>query len=273
MKFVSSILGGAVIAAVGGWAVWNFTAGSDSCSYTPKEASPQLGRSATAASSGPVLVELFTSEGCSSCPPADRQLAFMQENQKQFGAEIVTLAFHVDYWDRLGWKDRFSSPEFSKRQNSYAIAKSLESSYTPQMIVDGGAQFVGSDGRRADKAVAEAANAPKGIVKLELDGEMVRVSVNGLPQHDTARVMFAVAEDRLETDVRAGENSGRKLSHAAVVRRLKDIAGVPPESLEIATSVTPDLQSDWKIENLRYVVFLQEERSKKVIAVGSIPAR
>src|SRR5215203_5351918 len=99
----------------------------------------------------PVLVELFTSEGCSSCPPADKNLAFLENQQPVPQAEIITLAFHVDYWDRLGWKDRFSSPLFSRRQEIYSQALKLDSSYTPQMIVNGESQFVGSDSGKAAK--------------------------------------------------------------------------------------------------------------------------
>src|SRR5215212_735890 len=111
---------------------------------------PQLSSQPAATQTDPrsrpaVLVELFTSEGCSSCPPADRNLAFLENQQPVTKAEIVTLAFHVDYWDRLGWKDRFSSPLFSRRQEDYAQAFKLDSNYTPQMIVDGKTEFVGFD--------------------------------------------------------------------------------------------------------------------------------
>src|SRR5215218_8363456 len=105
----------------------------------------------------PVLVELFTSEGCSSCPPADKNLTFLENQQPVRQAEIITLAFHVDYWDRLGWKDRFSSPLFSRRQEIYSEALKLDSSYTPQMIVDGETEFVGSDSGKAAKEIAKAA--------------------------------------------------------------------------------------------------------------------
>ena len=93
----------------------------------------------------PVLVELFTSEGCSSCPPADTALAFLEKEQPFMQAEIITLALHVDYWNNLGWRDEYSSPLYSQRQTVYVQKLKLDSTYTPQMIVDGRLQFVGSN--------------------------------------------------------------------------------------------------------------------------------
>ncbi len=119
----------------------------------------------------PVLVELFTSEGCSSCPPADRVLIRLEKEQPNKEAEIITLALHVDYWDRLGWKDEFSSPLFSQRQTVYAQRLNLDSTYTPQMIVDGRIQFVGSNLGEAGKAITEAAKSPKANIEAAFNNE------------------------------------------------------------------------------------------------------
>ncbi len=110
----------------------------------------------------PVLVELFTSEGCSSCPPADRVLAQLETEQPNKNAEIITLALHVDYWDNLGWKDKFSSALYSQRQSVYGQALKLNQVYTPQMVVDGQKQFVGSNLSEANKAITESAKIRKG---------------------------------------------------------------------------------------------------------------
>src|SRR5215204_4808968 len=122
-----------------------------------------------------VLVELFTSEGCSSCPPADRNLTFLEKQQPVTKADVITLAFHVDYWDRLGWKDRFSSPLYSRRQEIYAQALKLDSNYTPQMIVDGRREFVGSDSGRASKEIEEAIETPKAKIDITAEGSQLKV--------------------------------------------------------------------------------------------------
>ena len=109
----------------------------------------------------PVVVELFTSEGCSSCPPADELLAKLDKTQLIAGVEIIPLEFHVDYWNELGWTDPFSSSLFSERQNSYARAFGNGRIYTPQMVVDGGAEFVGSNSGRAYEAIRRAARRTK----------------------------------------------------------------------------------------------------------------
>src|SRR5436190_23170457 len=114
----------------------------------------------------PVLVELFTSEGCSSCPPADTLLTRLAAEKTAGGAEIVTLAFHVDYWDRLGWKDRFSSAAFTERQNRYAAAWNTDRVYTPQAVVDGRVEFIGTDANRALEALAASAARPHARVAV-----------------------------------------------------------------------------------------------------------
>ncbi|MEO8572782.1 MAG: DUF1223 domain-containing protein [Pyrinomonadaceae bacterium] len=178
----------------------------------------------------PVLVELFTSEGCSSCPPADKNLAFLENQQPVPRAEIITLAFHVDYWDRLGWKDRFSSPLFSRRQEIYAQALKLDSSYTPQMIVDGESEFVGSDSGKAAKAIANGAGSAKAVVEIAAEGDQLTVKIARAPKHEDATIFVAIAEDAISSRVERGENAGSTLEHVSVVRELKALACWPRTS-------------------------------------------
>ena len=222
----------------------------------------------------PVLVELFTAEGCSSCPPADTLLEKMIESQPAGGAEIVGLGEHVDYWDRLGWKDRFSSAALTSRQQKYADRSKSAEIYTPQMVVDGQDAFVGTDLNAARRAIERAIAAPHGVVRLALDlsdANVARVTatVSGLPPSspgDRADLLVAVTEDRLRTDVKRGENQGRTLTHAAVVRDLRTVADAPSPSFSAEAKIK--LASDWVRPHLKVVAFVQERSSRRVLATA-----
>ncbi|HQU84426.1 MAG TPA: DUF1223 domain-containing protein [Pyrinomonadaceae bacterium] len=220
-----------------------------------------------------VLLELFTSEGCSSCPPADKNLAFIEKEQPYMQAEVVTLAFHVDYWDYIGWKDVFSSPLYTKRQEIYSQIAKLESTYTPQMIVDGKAQFVGSDAGRAANEIILAAKEKKANVEILSENDKLKIKISDAPKHENSTVYLAISENNLASNVKRGENSGRKLEHSSVVRELKALGSFSPEqnSFEIETNV--NLQKDWKKEDVKYVIFVQENESRKIIGVGRINAK
>ena len=178
---------------------------------------------ATEATGSPVLVELFTSEGCSDCPPADRLLQQLYESQPVPGAEIIVLSEHVDYWDGQGWKDPFSLHFFSERQEEYARRFHLDSVYTPQMVVDGETEFVGSDGRRALSAIAAAAREKKATIRItRVSGPRVRIEVDPQPGHGS-EVYLAVVEKTGASQVLRGENRGRHLNHVAIARRVEAI--------------------------------------------------
>ena len=215
----------------------------------------------------PVLVELFTSEGCSSCPPADRNLVFLENQHPVSQAEIITLAFHVDYWDRLGWKDRFSSPLYSRRQEVYSNAFKLDSVYTPQMVVDGTAQFVGSDSGKAAKEILTAAESAKASIDVAVDSNQLKAKIANAPKHGESTVFAAIAEDGISSRVERGENSGKTLEHISVVRELKTLGTLPADKSDVEFSSDFNLGPEWNRENLKVVVFVQENESRKVIGV------
>lgn len=219
-----------------------------------------------------VLVELFTSEGCSSCPPADRLLATLEQEQPYKDIEIITLSLHVDYWDQLGWKDEFSSPIFSRRQDIYAQALRTGQTYTPQMIVDGRTGFVGSRAADAAKAIISNAKNEKAIVDLSCENEKLIVKISGIPKHEKLTVFLAVTEDNIATNVKRGENSGKILEHTAVVRELRSLGMLTAEQSEFSYEQFVQLLPAWKKENLKYVVFLQENYSRKILGANRIKA-
>lgn len=228
-------------------------------------------RAAEAPPRTPVLVELFTSEGCSSCPAADRLLARLAAEQPVAAAEVVPLAFHVDYWDRLGWKDRFSSAAYTKRQGDYSRALGGSRVYTPQMVVNGRREFVGSDERAARAALVAAAKEAFATVRVtrpEAEGSAtLRVSVSGATEG--ADVFLAISEDGLSTDVPRGENAGRRLAHTGVVRDLRRIGST--DGMGRFTG-SPALARDsaWTGNGLRAVVFVQERESRRVIGLARV---
>ncbi len=227
----------------------------------------------------PVIVELFTSEGCSSCPPADEVLAKLERTQPVEGAEIIALGEHVDYWNYIGWSDPFSSPAFGERQGAYAEAFGRDGNYTPQMVVDGRAEFVGSNWNKAVTAIAQAARAPKADVQItparKASGAVtLQVRTGNLPavtSGDTVDLLLAITEENLSSNVSRGENAGRRLNHRTVVRQLSLINSMeakPGATFSAESTVT--LAKGWKPENLRAVAFLQERKSRRVIGAGVV---
>lgn len=207
----------------------------------------------------PVLVELFTSEGCSSCPSADNALARLAQKQPVEGVELIALGFHVDYWDYLGWKDPYAAPEHGERQRRYALEGDENRVYTPQMVVDGARSFVGGEDEAREQA-ALAAKRPKVPLRLtarvEGDTVVVRVRTDSAPAKGL-ELWAALAEDGLSSDVKRGENAGRKLSHTAVVRTTAALPAPKAEDGGFVSEARLKLDSGWKREKLRAVAVLQ----------------
>ena len=242
-----------------------------------REASPAKNADDPSLPVRPVLVELFTSEGCSSCPPADALLARLDLQQRLGNAEIIVLEEHVDYWDQLGWRDPYSSPQWTGRQQDYAAAFRNDGVYTPQMVVDGRTEFVGGSTSRAQRAIADAARVQKSELSLKAapaaDGKArISVEVKLLPSGETedGQVWLAVTESGLHSNVLRGENAGEDLHHAAILRSLRKIGDAKPNR-ESAFEGEQEVRLDaaWKKENLRFVVFVQDAKSRHVLGAAS----
>ena len=222
-----------------------------------------------------VVVELFTSEGCSSCPPADALLRRLIREQPIEGVEIVALSEHVDYWDHQGWRDPFSSERFTERQDYYARLFDGNGMYTPQLIVDGRFQAVGSDWARIKDFLASAARAPKATVTVDVRAAAasrvdVTVAVRDVPAGiGDVDVMLALAQDGLSSDVKRGENARRQLHHDAVVRSLEKIGTVPREQDAGRFTRTVTVKPGWSTPPLRAVVFLQHRRSGHIVGAAA----
>jgi hypothetical protein len=284
---------------------------------------------AAAPVSTPILVELFTSEGCSDCPAADALLERLVATQPVDGAEIIGLGQHVDYWDRLGWKDRFSSAALTNRQQAYQTRFKTESIYTPQMVVDGSAEFVGSDASAARRAIDRAQAKAHGVVRIDIDSDggrpfvnfdggrpfvnsdvgrpfvnsdvgrpfvnsdvgrpfqgrqedrpdgdpkrvALHLTVSDLPplgRGDRADIIVAITEDHLRTEVKRGENHGRTLTHAAVVRYLAVVGQAASDGTASARAEIP-LGPDWRRDRLKIVGFVQAMRARTILASAFAP--
>lgn len=221
-----------------------------------------------AAGPSPVLVELFTSEGCSSCPPADALLQKLERGQLVPGVTIIAMSEHVDYWNHLGWSDPFSSAQMSARQQNYAVRFRLDGPYTPQMVVDGAVEFVGSDSAQARRAIALSGARPKLEVTAELAAPgMLHVIV---PAGAQADVFVALVYDPEPSPVSKGENSGRRLVHISVVKSLKRVGEISPHK---AFDARLPLSVDPMLANPRAVVFVQDRGQGRVDGSAEVSMR
>jgi len=227
-----------------------------------------------------VIIELFTSEGCSTCPPADALLARLANEQPVANVQLIALEEHVDYWNDLGWTDPFSSRDWTERQYVYAGALKNRNPYTPQMIVDGTLEFVGNHPPKAREAILKAASnakipvvlapgRPKGPGKESFSVKIGKLE--GATKGDSAEVWLAVNETGLHSAVTRGENAGEDLHHAAVVRSLRKIGEAKGDGeTSFAGDASVSLQKEWKRENLRVVAFVQEKKSRRILGAAEI---
>ncbi len=216
------------------------------------------------ADSGFAVVELFTSEGCSSCPAADEALAKIS---KEYKNNVYVLGFHVDYWNRLGWKDMFSSEGYTSRQQQYAALFGLNSVYTPQVVVNGKTEFTGSDESRLRKTIQEELRTRPGIpvsaTAKTNDGKNVEV-IYSETGADGQLLNIALVQLHAETDVKKGENEGRHLLHTNIVRAFKTVV----LKKEDKGSVMLPLPQGLAAKDCMVIVFLQEKNTFHV--TGSV---
>ncbi len=228
----------------------------------------------------PLLWSYSPAKAAPVCPAADRLLSRLDQTQPVPGAQVIAIEEHVDYWNQLGWTDPFSSPQYRARQNDYAIAFHAKDIYTPQMVVNGQTEFVGSDMNRAYQEIGQAAQSATTLVNLganpnshdpDLLDLSVQVNNSKSGKWRDSNVYLAVTERGLTTFVEGGENSGRTLRHSSVVRSFGVIGRVKPEGANGGQLVsTLRLPHAWKRENLRAVVFVQERASYHITGASVI---
>jgi hypothetical protein len=224
-----------------------------------------------ASDGAPVVLELFTSEGCSSCPPADALISELGSSTKS----VIPLAYHVDYWNHLGWADPFSSHQWSERQSDYARAMNLDGEYTPQMVIGGGWQCGGSDAGSIERAVAAARSEPAlGRTRIQTSlgaagSRKLQVKVNAqlLSAVGTGRlvVMLAIYENGLVSKIGAGENGGREITYDYTVRKLLpafELDATQPGSF--VQEMTIDLDPSWSLDHLGVAAFIQDPTSLRI---------
>ena len=224
------------------------------------------GQAPQVSTASPVLVELFTSEGCSSCPPADVLLTRLDREQPVPSAHIIVLSEHIDYWNHDGWVDPYSSAALTARQESYVRRFGIDGPYTPEMVVDGRAQFNGSDARAAITAILDAASQPKAMVRITRQGDEAQIEAEALPSGRIrkANLYVAWAEESGASDVLRGENKGRRLEYVAIARDLKQIGTVNTNS---------GFQAKVPLKTgLRLIVFLQQPDTGVVLGSAVLPA-
>lgn len=214
---------------------------------------------------GPVLIELFTSQGCSSCPAADKNLSEIIQKAEKDGKPVFGLSFHVDYWNYIGWKDPYSRREFTDRQQRYSETLGLESIYTPQMIVNGKVEFVGSSKTGAEKAIGEA-QKQKPMYQISISNVIVsdnQVSLQySLDKDPVGEILnLAVVERDVENYVPRGENSGKKLHHDNVVKAFKTIPLQRQGHLELTI---PPVNS----AKASMIVFIQDKQWRVLTSLG-----
>lgn len=231
--------------------------------FTFNQGKPAPGKFSSSATKSFAVLELFTSEGCSSCPPADRLLPeFVKED-----SNIIVLSFHVDYWDNLGWKDAFSNSAYTERQRQYAEQLHLESIYTPQLVINGLYEMVGSNRQKAEsfikKVQEEKPLSEMKIISVKEQEHQLEINCHIDGDIKGAKLLSALVQKHAERKIGAGENKGATLMHTNVVRSFTENNAASDMHFKI--NVPPDLRDgEWKL-----ILYTQRKSDSKITSVAS----
>jgi hypothetical protein len=212
-------------------------------------------------SKGFAVLELFTSEGCSSCPPADELIEKIQKDNRN--RQIYILAFHVDYWDHEGWKDKFSDHKFSERQRQYASWLGLRTIYTPQIVINGTTEHVGSDQGPILRTISRELEQPSTntlALEAKVEAGKLKVEYKGAGEE----LVLALVERSVHSNVKAGENSGRSLSHVQIVRQLQRV------DMSSRKNISIDLPKDFKENGWELIGFVQQRTDGHITAAARV---
>jgi hypothetical protein len=218
----------------------------------------------------PVIVELFSSEGCSSCPSAEAWLAAVDRAQHIDGVAVLALEEHVDYWDRLGWRDTFALPQFGERQQAYSRVLADTRVFTPEIVIDGHAVVENGDEDQAARDMRASAAEPRARVDLARHWDRLAIDVSEISGYELepSEVWLAITESGLASTVTEGENAGKRLAHAPVVRALHRVGIVQQASFHVETAL--DVDATWAPRALRIVAFVQRARSKRIVGANAL---
>ncbi|MFE9189891.1 DUF1223 domain-containing protein [Micromonospora sp. NPDC007208] len=218
---------------------------------------------------GFAVVEMFTSQGCNSCPPAEELLSEIERDARERGQNVFALGFHVDYWDDLGWPDQFADAAYTARQEAYARALGTRGLYTPQMVVNGTVEFVGSDRRRAAAAIMSAmaatATTPLALSIANLGNDRVMMDYRTERPPERAVLHVAVVERDLTSEIARGENAGRTLRQDNVVRAFRSV-GLDAERGQVELATPPGLDP----RSASVVGYVQESGERAIVSATAV---
>ncbi len=214
-----------------------------------------------------ILLELFTSQGCSSCPSADKLVEKTLLDAQKSGKKVFALSYHVDYWDRLGWKDPFSQAQFTQRQYEYAKWMNSANVYTPQIVVNGTDEFVGSDSKKMTQAINKLSDSDSKInfkfENIAWENEAVNLNINLSELPKNSQLNVALVNKNTETSISKGENEGRKLTGVNVVRVLQKLS-----STTLKNQINVLIPKSLEKSNTQIIAFLQDKNTHQITGVG-----